>query len=81
MENATKTELEQMKEAALKQISIIDESRKYSPWYWRNQTSRVELVAFLAKIENELLYRHDNERRAASAILQQRDPLRFARRR
>ena len=81
MENATKTELEQMKDAALKQIQIIDESSIYSPWYWRNQSNHAELVAFLAKIENELLYRHDNERRAASAILQQRDPLRFARRR
>jgi hypothetical protein len=81
MENATKTELEQMKSAALQQIQIIDESSIYSPWYGRNQKNRDELVAFLVKIEKELLYRYDNERRAASAILQQRDPLRFARRR
>ena len=81
MENVTKKELEQMKEAAQKQINIIDESSIYSPWYWRNQSNRAELVALLVKIEKELLYRYDNERRAASAILQQRDPLRFARRR
>ena len=81
MENATKKELEQMKEAAQKQINIIDESSIYSPWYWRNQTTRTELVAFLANIDNELLYRHDNERRNISYTLQQRDPLRFARRR
>jgi hypothetical protein len=81
MENATKTELEQMKSAALQQISSIDESSIYSPWYWYNQSKRAELVAFLVKIEKELLYRYDNERCAASAMLQQRDPLRFARRR
>jgi hypothetical protein len=81
MENATKKELEQMKEAALKQINIIDESNIYSPWYWRHQIKRAELVAFLKNIENELLYRHDNERRNISYTLQQRDPLRFARRR
>jgi hypothetical protein len=81
MENASKTELEQMKGAALQQISSIDESSIYSPWYWRNQSKRAELVALLVKIEKELLYRYDNERRAVSSILQQRDPLRFARRR
>ena len=81
MEKLSKTELEQMKEAALKQINIIDESNICNPWYWRHQTNRTELVAFLKNIENELLYRHDIERRNISYVLQQRDPLRFARRR
>lgn len=81
MEKLSKTELEQMKEAALKQINIIDESNICNPWYWRHQTNRAELVVFLKNIENELLYRHDNERRNISYVLQQCDPLRFARRR
>ncbi len=81
MDNLTKQELEQMHDAALKQLSIIDATPENSYYYLHNQSKRAELVAFLAEIDKQLLYRYDDSRRALSALLQQRDPLRFARRR
>jgi len=81
MDNLTKQELEQMRDAALKQLSIIDATPENSYYYLRNQSKRAELLAFLAEIDKQLLYRYDDSRRALSALLQQRDPLRFARRR
>jgi hypothetical protein len=81
MEHATKYELNKMRDSAIEQIDVIDKTSIYSIYYLRNASKRAELVAFLSEIDNELLYKYDNERRAISKCLQQRDPLRCARQR
>lgn len=81
MEHATKYELNKMRDSAIEQINVIDKTSIYSIYYLRNASKRAELVAFLSEIDNELLYKYDNERRAISKSLQQRDPLRCARQR
>lgn len=79
MEHVTKYELKKMRDSAIKQINDIDTTSIYSIYYWRNASKRAELVVLLTKIDKELLYKYDNERRTISERLQQRDPLRYAR--
>jgi hypothetical protein len=79
MENKTKQELQIMLKDAYKAIQDIDYNSIYSFFFIRNQEKRDELVEYVKKIELEIIYREDDEKRSNYTKIRSMDPLKNSR--
>ncbi len=79
MDHLTTNELRNMRDAANQQIITIDDTSLYSIYHWMYPEKRTELIDLRKRIDDELVYRSDCERNAASKLIQNRDPLKYRR--
>ena len=83
MEKMTKQELEVMLKNTNKEILNIDYNTIYSFFYFFNKNmdkKREELVELSKKIQLEIMYREDDEKRLKYEAIRKADPLKNSRR-
>jgi hypothetical protein len=79
MDHLTTNELRKMRDAANQQIIAIDDTSLYSIYHWMYPEKRTELIDLRKQIDDEIVYRADCARNAASKLLQKHDPLKYRR--
>lgn len=77
MDHLTTNELRNMRDVANQQIITIDDTSLYSIYHWMYPEKRTELINLRKQIDDELVYRSDCARNAASKLIQNRDPLKY----
>lgn len=83
MEKMTKQELEILLKNTYKEILEIDYNTIYSFFYFCNRNTdkkRDELVELIKKIQLEIMYREDDEKRLKYESIRKADPLKNSRR-
>ena len=83
MEKMTKQELELLLRNTYKEILEIDYNTIYSFFYFYNKNNHIkreELVELTKKIQLEIMYREDDEKRLKYESIRKADPLKNSRR-
>ncbi len=75
MENKTKQELQVMLKEVCKEIQYIDYTSIYTCFLIKNQEKRDELVELVKKIQLEIIYREDDEKRLKYEHIRKKDPM------
>lgn len=75
----TKTELKQLLTTTQSQIKLIDDKSIYSfsYYYYNDEENRAKLVAQMAVIELEIMYRDDDDKFEKYKCMKNRDPLKY----